>query len=376
MEQKQEKSEEAGGMNRREFIHDGAVAAAGLAVGIGASQGHGDQGCKKAEIKKTRSYNPEMEYRRLGKTGLWVSAVCLGGHWKRLDKVVPGVFANKRWLSARLNDEGFRKNRHEVVSKCLERGINYVDACTWEEVYAYSEALRGRRDQMYFGFSWYQEEMRNDKFRTAGSLLKTLDKGMQLARLDYVDLWRVVMLDQSGKHTNAEVDEMMNALEQAKKQGKVRFTGLSSHDRPHMKWMIETYPEIVEVIVMPYTAKSKELPTDSLFDAVKKHDVGLLGIKPFASNSLFRGDGSPNNEHVEEDNRLARMAIRYILCNPGVTAPIPGLASAAQVDNMAKAIKERRELDKAEAKELEAAMDRAFAGLPANYRWLRDWEYV
>ena len=317
-----------------------------------------------------------MEYRRLGKTGLWVSAVCLGGHWKRLDKVVPGVFANKRWLSARLNDEGFRKNRHEVVSKCLERGINYVDACTWEEVYAYSEALRGRRDQMYFGFSWYQEEMRNDKFRTAGSLLKTLDKGMQLARLDYVDLWRVVMLDQSGKHTNAEVDEMMKALEQAKKQGKVRFTGLSSHDRPHMKWMIETYPEIVEVIVMPYTAKSKELPTDSLFDAVKKHDVGLLGIKPFASNSLFKGDGSPNSEHIEEDNRLARMAIRYILCNPGVTAPIPGLASAAQVDNMAKAIKERRELDKAEAKELEAAMDRAFAGLPANYRWLRDWEYV
>ena len=29
-----------------------------------------------------------MEYRRLGKTGLWVSAVCLGGHWKRVDKVI------------------------------------------------------------------------------------------------------------------------------------------------------------------------------------------------------------------------------------------------------------------------------------------------
>jgi hypothetical protein len=43
---------------------------------------------------------------------------------------------------------------------------------------------------------------------------------------------------------------------------------------------------------------------------------------------------------------------------------------------MAKAVKERRELDKAEAKELEEAMDRAWANLPANYQWLKNWEYV
>lgn len=374
MEQKQSQPSKTNDLTRREFMRDGAMAAAGLAVGLGAA------GSKNvyAETtrRKTRSYNPEMEYRRLGKTGLWVSAVCLGGHWKRVDKMVPGVFENKRWLSAKLDLDGFIKNRRDVVTRCMEVGINYIDACTWQEVVTYSRALKGRRDKMYLGFSWYQEEMRKKDFRTVKALLGTLDKGMREAKLDYVDVWRITMLSQSGRHTESEVDEMMNALEKSRKQGKVRFTGLSSHDRNHIKWMIETYPTVVQVVCTPYTAKSKVLPTDSVFDAVKKHDVGVFGIKPFAGNSLFKGDSSPNSPTAEEDDNLARMAIRYILCNPAMTAPIPGMINTHQVDNMAKAVKERRELDVAEAKQLEKAMDEAWAKLPAHYHWLKDWEYV
>jgi hypothetical protein len=109
---------------------------------------------------------------------------------------------------------------------------------------------------------------------------------------------------------------------------------------------------------------------------MKKHDVGWFGIKPFASNSLFKGDSSPGNPHEEEDNRLARLAIRYILCNPAITAPIPGLITVEQVDNMALAVAERRELDGQERAELKRAMDRAWANLPSQYQWLKNWEYV
>ena len=35
------------------------------------------------------NYNEQMEYRRGGKTNLMFSAVCLGGHWKRVDAVLP-----------------------------------------------------------------------------------------------------------------------------------------------------------------------------------------------------------------------------------------------------------------------------------------------
>lgn len=39
---------------------------------------------------KILNYNPDMEYRRCGKTNLMISAVCLGGHWKHLVKVIGG----------------------------------------------------------------------------------------------------------------------------------------------------------------------------------------------------------------------------------------------------------------------------------------------
>jgi predicted aldo/keto reductase-like oxidoreductase len=374
MDQEQQQADKANGLTRRELIRDGAVTAAGLAVGVGAvgtTGAHAD-----GVIRRTPSYNSEMEYRRLGKTGLWISAVCLGGHWKRVDKMVPGVFKGGGWLSADLDSDGFKKNRRDVVSRCIEHGINYIDACTWQEVVAYSEALRGRREAMHLGFSWYQEEMRNAEFRTVDALLRTLDKGMREAKLDYVDVWRITMHEQSGRHSETEVDQMMGALEKARKQGKVRFTGLSSHDRPHIKWMIEAYPTVLQVVVTPYTAKSKVLPKESVFDAIIKHDVGFFGIKPFAGTSLFKGDSSPDSPTREEDDRLARMAIRYILCNQAITAPIPGMINPHQVDNVAKAVKERRELDAAEAKDLEQAMDEAWAKLPADYQWLKNWEYV
>jgi aryl-alcohol dehydrogenase-like predicted oxidoreductase len=373
MNQKQEKDGKANDLTRREFVCDGAVAAAGMAVGLGTS------GCKTTDVakatEKTRSYNPEMKYRPLGKTGLMISSVCLGGHWKRVNKVVPGVFEGDNWLSADLDSEGFKKNRRDVVTRCIERGINYIDACTLQEVLAYSEALRGRRDSMYLGFSWYQEEMRNEKYRTTEALLGTLDKGMRQAKLDYVDLWRITMHEQSGRHTKAEVDEMVGALEKARKQGKCRLCGFSSHDRPHIKWMIETYPDVVQVVVTPYTAKSKVLPKDSVFDAINKNGIGFFGIKPFAGTSLFKGDSSPDSPTREEDDRLARMAIRYILCNPAITAPIPGIINTQQVDNVAKAVQEP-ELNEVEAKELSTAMDEAWARLPDNYQWLKNWEYV
>jgi len=91
---------------------------------------------------------------------------------------------------------------------------------------------------------------------------------------------------------------------------------------------------------------------------------------------VFKGDSSPDSPHFKADNRTARLAIRYILCNEAITAPIPGMISLQQVDNIALAVKERRKLDRQEKAELDRAMDRAWANLPDGYEWLKDWEYV
>jgi len=184
-------------------------------------------------------------------------------------------------------------------------------------------------------------------------------------------------LTESSRHEEGDLQEAVAALDWAKKSGMARFVGISSHDRPHIKHMVETYPDQMEVILTPYTAKTKMVADEAgLWAALKKHDVGWFGIKPFASNSIFQGDSSPDSPHAEHDNRLARLTIRYILCNEAITAPIPGLISQQQVDNVCLAVKERRELDMEEKAELERATDRAWARLPSNYQWLKGWEYV
>ena len=91
----------------------------------------------------------------------------------------------------------FDKNRDDVVSRCIERGINYIDACSPEEVIAYAKVLKGRRDKMYLGFSWGSHEMRNPEWRPRKKLKQTLDDGLKQAGLDYVDLWRITCLEQS-----------------------------------------------------------------------------------------------------------------------------------------------------------------------------------
>jgi aryl-alcohol dehydrogenase-like predicted oxidoreductase len=380
-------------------MHNSAVAAAGLAAGLGsvrpqnAQAANSDTVDKAATVaEKTRSYNPAMEYRRLGKTGLMVSAVALGGHWKML----PYAFGS----------EDFKKNRRDVVSACIDCGINYVDACADGEVVAYSEALRGRREEMFLGYSFCEHEVRYKAWQSTEKLLEGFDDLLRRAKLDYVDLWRITCYwKPSTDHTVAQEEAMVEALERARKAGKVRFTGISTHKHDWVIRMMETYPEQIQVVVVPYTAGSKDaharvdpesyegedydwksVPAAtatydtsmlSLIDAVKKNDVGWFGIKPFASGSVFKSRGAVNPATKTIDDERARLTLRAILNNDALTAPIPGLITADQVRNAALAVTEGRTLDLAEAKVLEQTVSEMWANLPPEYQWLkREWEWV
>ena len=328
-------------VTRRQFMRDSVVTAAGVAAGLGII----GQDAKAINTSKILSYNPNMEYRRLGKTNLMVSAVCLGGH-------------------SRSNQQ----ERTEIVSRCIDAGINYVDSCSRGEVIRDAKALKGRREKMYMALSHCGHEVREKEYRTTKKLMEVLDGLLKESNQEYTDLWRITCYEPGGRHTFNTACEFVGALEKAKKQGKARFIGFSTHDRRWIKFMIEYFPE-VEVILFPFTTMSKAAPKDSVFEALKKQDVGAFGIKPFAAGSLFsKGD-------QKEKDRRARLAIRYILHSKTVI-PIPGMNSVQHVDNVAKAVKERRELDVRETAELQNANKQAWAKLPANYQWLKNWEYV
>ena len=326
-------------ITRRRFIRDCAVTAAGVAVALNAPVA-----AKADDTAKIRNYNPNMEYRRLGKTNFMVSAVGLGGH-----------------------SGSNQEERNQVMARCLDIGINFIDSTGPGELHRDIAALGGKRDNVYLALSDTGREPRNPEFRTAQKLSETLDSALQSAKLEYTDLWRITVYEPGGRHTFDTSCEVIDALTNAKKQGKARSIGISSHDRRWFKFMIEYFGDL-EVVLFPFTTMSKVAPTDSLFPAIKKCDVGAFGIKPFAAGSLFRGDR-------EEDLKRARLAIRYIL-HSNTVIPIPGLNSVEQVDNVAKAVAERRELDREEKAYLESAANQAWANLPQNYQWLKNWQYV
>ena len=329
-------------MNRRQFVRDAALGTAGMALTAALATRAADD--KPADTSKILNFNPNMEYRRQGKTGLMVSAVCLGGHSR--------------------NNE---KERTEIVSRCIDAGINYIDACWDNEVKRDAKALKGRRDKMYLALSHGAKEVRSENWRTAKKLLEAIDELLLDSEQEYADLWRITCLEPGGRHTFDTSCEIVEALEKAKKAGKARFVGFSSHDRRWIKFMIEYFPQI-DVVCFPFTTMSKAAPKDSLFEALKKCDVGAFGIKPFAAGSLFTGE-------KEEDLKRARLALRYIL-HTNTVIPIPGLQTLAEVDNAVKAVAERRQFDVKEKAELQLLNQQVCSNLPGHYQWLKNWEYV
>jgi aryl-alcohol dehydrogenase-like predicted oxidoreductase len=200
--------------------------------------------------------------------------------------------------------------------------------------------------------------------------------GLTAGGLDYVDLWRITMHEETRqRNTPEEIEIAMEALAWAKKSGKARFTGVSSHDRPWIAEAVKKYPQL-EVIVTPYTAKTKEKPAGSMFEALREKDVGMIGIKPFNSGSVFKSEGVPDSATKQEDDEIARLVLRYVLCCDVLTAAIPGLITVEQVKNAARAVQEPRQFSQAEAERYGEITQDMWAKLPRDYGWLRDWEWV
>jgi len=376
------------GIDRRGFLRAGAGVVAGAALGKAAGA---DADPKAPDPKKIINYNSKMHYRRLGKTDLWLSEVSLGGHWK--DR------SGGRFWDTFANDEvpgDVVKNRTDVISTCIDAGINYLDITTAAECLAYGAALKGRREKMIVGADDHRLGPRNPSYRNVKDLTYNIDECLRRLGFDYLDIWRI-QADMGGNHTDPEVEVMIEAFEKAKEAGKAKHFGISSHSRPWLQHIIEKYPKI-EMVVFPCTAKTREASKPvtkanaeelnpgfgsnmggSIFESVRKNDVGLVTIKPFTGGSLFKiearfpvvGVGS------KEENDLARLTLQAILTIDAITATVPGLTTVYEVENAARASYARPlAMLPADREWLARVTDERWANLPEDYAWLRDWEVV
>jgi len=378
-------------LSRRDFMRNTSLAAAGTVAGALAANTRAD--VQPVHTSKILNFHPKMTYRRLGKTGLMLSEVSLGGHWKNRN-------AGRYWDSFANEQvpDDVAKNRTDVISASIDSGINYLDITTAAECLCYGVALKGRRENMYIGADIHNLGPRKVNFCNVKDQTRNVDTCLRFLQTDYLDIWRP-QAKMNGANTDPEIESLIETFEKLHKAGKVRHLGMSSHSRPWFEHIIEKYPQF-EMFIFPCSSKTKEKgeppvagnveevnpgygsdQTQSIFKKLVKYDVGLVTIKPYFGGNLFESCGKVKFPVMgvgsKTENDAARLTLQCILANPAVTAAIPGLSTVYEVENAARASYTRPlGISAADKQWLEEITDHQWANLPEDYAWLRDWEYV
>lgn len=232
-----------------------------------------------------------MENRILGKTGLKISPIGLGG--------IP---------IQRIDAAGTRI----LVEKLVEHGINYIDtarAYSVSEAYL-GEALEGLRDK----FILATKSMARDK----AGMAKDIDISLHNLRTDYIDLYQihnpsVAQLEQVIADGGA-----LEALLEAKEAGKIGHIGLTAHSAEVFQKALEL--DWVETLMFPYNIV--ETHGEELIHTCAEKNIGFIAMKPLAGGAI-------------ED---ATLAIRFVAANPNVSIIIPGMAELAELEQNLAAV--------------------------------------
>jgi uncharacterized protein len=267
----------------------------------------------------------EVPRRVLGRTGIEVSALGIGGHTLGL--------------------AGSEAEATRIVHEAIDSGVTFMDNA-WEYHEGRSEewmgrALQGRRDKVFLMTKVCTHG------RDAATGMRQLDDSLRRLRTDHLDLWQIheVIYDDDPDRHFAK-GGVIEALDAAKRQGKVRFVGFTGHKDPviHLKMLAHDYP--FDACQMPLN------PWDGTFRSFERQvlpELNRRGIAPIGMKSL-----SGNGVAVTQKLMTVPEALRYVLSLPIATL-VSGIDSLAVLrQNVAIA----RDFTPMDAPEMQALRDR------------------
>jgi aryl-alcohol dehydrogenase-like predicted oxidoreductase len=239
----------------------------------------------------------DIPRRKLGKTGVEVSALCFGGaHLGRLNSDADAV---------------------RLLHEAVDAGVTFMDNA-WEYNGGRSEELMGkafqdRRSQVFL----MTKVCSHGRDKTVA--LRQLDESLRRLKTDYLDLWQiheVVYDDDPDRHFVP--GGAADALLEAKKQGKVRFIGFTGHKHPriHLKMLQHDFP--FDTCQMPLNV------FDGTYRSFEQEVLPVLnqrGIAPLAMKTL-----SGNGEPIAQGIVTVEEALRYVWSLP-VASLVSGIDS-------------------------------------------------
>jgi predicted aldo/keto reductase-like oxidoreductase len=212
-----------------------------------------------------------------------------------------------------------------VVERAADIGINYFDTA---RVYQggnnermVGAALKKYRDKVYISSKTPAKDRK--------SALDSLDTSLKELQTDHLDVWHL-----HNRSTPAEVnDEVLDAQRIAKRDGKIRFAGVSFH-AGHAE-MIPAMLKLnhFDVFLMSYNY-TMDPSIEPLLAAARKAGVGIVAMKVLAGgvkpSSFYKVAPDQLSKLTREGAPLA--AIKWVLKNPNIDTMIPSIVDNEQLD--------------------------------------------
>lgn len=258
---------------RREFL--AASLAAGAALRLGS-----------AAAANAENSTTGVPTRPLGKTGVDVSILCLGG-----------------WHIGSVKDQN---EAIRIMHTALDEGLTFFDNA-WdyhdggsEEIVGKALAMDGKRKKCFL--------MTKNCARDARGTRQHLEDSLRRLRTDAIDLWQFHEINyDNDPDWIVEKGALAEALK-AQKEGKVRFLGFTGHKSPHIhlkmldKHTWDTVQMPINVCDWHYRSFIKQVVPEA-----RKRGIGPLGIKSMGGGSDHKG------RFVVEKLCMPQEAIRFSL---------------------------------------------------------------
>ncbi len=296
-----------------------------------------------------------MNYRRLGNSGLKVSALSLGGWTTFGDSVTD------------------RRLARDIIVKAYDSGINYFDIA---DVYAAGEAekLMGSILKLFPRHTlvisskafWPMSDDVNDRGLSRKHLFESVNASLQRIGTDYLDLFFCHRWDDE-----TPLEETVRALDDLVHQGKILYWGTSEWTGAQIQAALDlcerhnlVRPQVEQPL---YNMISRRRVEEDVLPVTEKNGIGLVVWSPLASGLLT----GKYDDALPDDSRLARLeglreqwykgesiaairklktvaddlgvtraqlALAWVLRQPGVSSAITGATKPTQLDETLRAV--------------------------------------
>lgn len=203
---------------------------------------------------------------------------------------------------ATVEQVGMKEEAVEIVNRCIDLGINYIDTSAWYGMDGNSsegdhlrgtserhvgEVMRTRRGEVFLATKTHD--------RTYDGAMRHLESSLKNLQTDTIDLWQIHNI-KPGDGEDMELifgDEgVIKAMEQARDEKIVRFLGITGHADPDpMKQMVDRYPFDSVLMALNAADKHHNSYIEKLLPTAVEKNMGIIGMKIPARDRIFDHGG-------------------------------------------------------------------------------------